>query len=293
MKVLVIGGNSRLAQAFLRHTGPDIQCRIAVRNDEGSEKQAETICVASYSELPDSAFESVDAVINCVGMQALPKDSDMMNEINVAVPRRAAEQAREAGVEHFVQVSSIYVYGDEAHIHSETPAAPDSTYGHSKLAADEALNSLRREGFIVTVLRIPILYGRGSPNRLRTLAHWMMRARFFVTPSKPPRRSILHLDNAAEILTAVLKHRPDRTVLAADDQDFNFAKLAEAIERHLGRRIHLIRLPNWVLAPIRYTLKSTYQRLFSSRFVTRDELVASLALPVTMDEGLADLVSGQ
>lgn len=293
MKVLVIGGNSRLAQAFLRNAGPDIQCRIAVRNLEGSEKQADAICVASYSELPESAFEGVAAVINCVGMQALPKDRDTMNEVNIAVPLRAAEQAREAGVEHFVQVSSIYVYGSEAHIHSETPAVPDSAYGHSKLAADDALNSLRSDRFVVTVLRIPILYGRGSPNRLRTLAQWMIRTRFFVTPSKAPQRSILHLDNAAEILRALLVQRPNRVVLAADDQDFTFAHLADAIERQMGRRIHLIRLPDWVLAPLRYTLKSTYQRLFSSRFVTRDDLVASLVLPVTMEEGLADLVSGQ
>lgn len=293
MKVLVIGGNSRLARAFLRRTDPDLQCRVAVRNAAGPEEQAETIRVASYSELPDSAFVGVDAVINCVGTMTPSQAGGTLSDVNVSVPLHAARQARDAGVEHFVQVSSVYVYGETAHIDQGTPAAPDTLYGQSKLAADEAVSSLRRKGFIVTLLRIPILYGRGSHNRLLSLAHWMMRARFFVTPSEPPQRSILHLDNAAEILTAVLDQRPDRVVLAADEQAFDFAKLAEAIERQLGRRILLIRVPNCMLAPLRYTLKSTYQRLFSSRLVTRDDLVASLALPVTMEEGLADLLSGQ
>jgi len=292
MKVLVIGGNSRLAQAFLRATGSNIQCRIAVREEAVSEEQTETICVTSYSKIPDSAFAGINAVINCVGTMMPPQKGGTLEDVNVSVPVHAAKQAREAGVEHFVQLSSVYVYGETTHIHQGTSTAPNTMYGRSKLAADNALSDLRRKDFVVTLLRIPILYGRGSPNRLRTLAHWMIHTRFFVTPLKATRRSILHLDNAAKILMAVLEQRPDRIVLASDEQDFNFANLAEAIERHLGRRVHLIHLPNWILAPLRYTLKSTYQRLFSSRFVTRDVLVSSLSLPVNPEEALSDLVSG-
>lgn len=293
MKALIIGGNSRLAKAFLHRAGPHLHSRIVVRNAEGKGAETETIQVASYAEIPDSAYDGIDAVINCVGTPTPPWNGNSIHDVNVVVPQHAARQAKDAGVEHFVQLSSLSVYGDATRVEPETPPAPQTDYGRSKLAADEALCGLRSKGFIVTILRVPILYGRGSRNKLRVLAHWMLRFGFFVTPSTPVQRSILHFDNAAEILKAILDQRPDRVVLAADEGTFDIALLADIIEKHLNRRIYLIRLPNCMIAPLRYVSKSTYRSLFASSLVVRDSLVASLSMPVRTQDGLRELLAGR
>lgn len=292
MKVLIIGGNSRLAQAFLHRTGPNIQCRIAVRNAEGSEEQTETVRVASYSELPDSIFAGVDAVINCVGTPTPSKNGPSLHEVNVTVPVQAAEQAKRTGVKHFVQISSLSVYGDAQIIDLTTPEIPTSDYGRSKLEADQALSALREYGFAVTLLRLPVLYGKDAGEKLRLLAKWMVRLGIFIVPNSPPRRSILHLRNAGAILSAILQGPPDCIVLAADRDTFGLETMAAVVHQCSGKRVRLLKVPNVVLAPLRLIAKSTYQSLYSSSVVKSSHPIESLPLPVRMEDGLRELMPG-
>lgn len=292
MKVLIIGGNSRLARTFLHYADSPIETRSLVRQDANSLVRGEVIQVRSYSDLPSSAFENMDAVINCVGTTLPPKNGQSLHDVNVTVPLQAAEQAKRAGVKHFVQISSLSVYGEAHFIDSTTPEAPITDYGRSKLDADLALCALREEGFAVTLLRLPVLYGKNAGDKLQLLAKWMAKLGVFIVPSSPPRRSILHLRNAGAILSAILQDPPNGVILAADADIFDLEIMAGVVHQCSGRRVRLVQVPNVVLSPLRLIAKSTYQSLYSSSVVKSSRLIESLPLPVRMEDGLRELLPG-
>lgn len=73
-------------------------------------------------------------------------------------------------------MSSSIIYGDSApygkkkHITKDTKPYPANFYGDSKWRADKGVRKLADESYKVTVLRPPMIYGKGSKGNYPTLA---------------------------------------------------------------------------------------------------------------------------
>ena len=124
------------------------------------------------------------------------------------VNRQATEQlataAAQAGIKHFVFVSSIRAQSGPAADHALTERdypAPTDAYGAAKLAAEMAVHD---SAVPFTILRPALLYGPGVKGNFA----WLMRAA--VSPFPLPvkdfgnRRSLLGIDNFISALNFVL-----------------------------------------------------------------------------------------
>jgi len=91
-------------------------------------------------------------------------------DINAHSLQPLLDLARRSGVQRFVHVSSVGVYGnlktwpaDEA-----SPCKPQSIYGETKIAGEaEVLSFARTTGFPVVILRPAWVYGPGCPRTLK------------------------------------------------------------------------------------------------------------------------------
>lgn len=290
--VIVVGGRSRAGVAFrqlVARTRP-FALVVLVRQPDEALPGERVIVVADYFSPPDEVLAGADAVVNFAG---IPDDRPELElvAVNVQGPERLARTARRCGIKHMVQISSLHVYGAPARIDRLTAERPLSAYARSKLAADVALSTLRTEGFRITLLRMPMHYGPNAGAKLRVLVRIMTRLGWFPVPKTPIRRSIVHLDNLAAAIVAVLRRRLDGVQLAADPELFGYEILRDSLRLHTGKTIRLIQLPDAFFLPLRALAPGAYRRLYQNNVVASELVVQPEGgYPVTLAAGLKDLM---
>lgn len=286
--VLVIGGNARLGRRVAAALGSS---RVVVREATGNPG---AVVVKDYRDIDDAAFDGVSSVINCVGSPV--GGDDVLRQINIAVPVNAARRARDAGCRQFIQLGSLSVYGRAEWIDDTTVAAPLSPYGRSKYAADLALLALATPAFAVTVLRAPALYGVGASGKFGALARLIRRTGLCPVLRAQPRRSALHLDNAAMALVALCSRATPRSGVefAQDHHPFDLDQLAAAVRQASGRRVRPVRLPDAVLGGIRAAAPALHASLFASSLIDpAAAMTTEMALPVSLLAGLAEMLADE
>lgn len=128
--------------------------------------------------------------------------------VNTNLAVEVCEKAKAEGVQEFIFMSSMIVYGDSAPygkkkvVDAHTVPVAANFYGDSKLQADVAVRSLADESFKVIVLRPPMIYGKGSKGNYPTLAKLAKKLPVF--PNVDNERSMLHIDNLCEFLCQIM-----------------------------------------------------------------------------------------
>src|SRR3546814_11486026 len=95
-----------------------------------------------------------------------------LHDANVKLPVQLAARAVEAGVRHFVHVSSFAIHGRAELINDTTPIEPTGPYGASKAEGERALLGGSEAGS-VSVVRRPMLYGDGNSKLARLIRAWV------------------------------------------------------------------------------------------------------------------------
>lgn len=189
-----------------------------------------------------AALIGVDAIIHAAGRAHVLREihSDPIaafRHANVTGTRVLLNAAREVGVQHFLLLSSVSVYGDHVSglVTADTPTTPSTPYGVSRLEAEDIVRDT--SSITTTVLRLPMAYGpgmKGNPLRLFDLV-----ARGIPLPlgSIANRRSLLYVGNLVEAVRKLLTApTPSGTVLlAADTQSSSTPALVRDIGAALGR----------------------------------------------------------
>ena len=128
--------------------------------------------------------------------------------VNTDLAIETAEKAKAQGVKQFVFMSSAIIYGDSAplgkrkRITKATRPHPANFYGDSKWKADRGIRKLADDSFTVTVLRPPMIYGKGSKGNYPTLSK--MAKKLPVFPKVMNERSMLYIENLCEFLCQVM-----------------------------------------------------------------------------------------
>ena len=138
------------------------------------------------SQRLESALEGADAVIHLASAHL---DTGLAEEeywdVNVRSLPALLEQARAGGVQRFVHISSVGVYGRLADCpaNEETSCHPQSIYGRTKLEGErKVLEYHRQTGFPVVVLRPAWVYGPGCPRTMK-LFRTLKKRRFVMIGS--------------------------------------------------------------------------------------------------------------
>jgi len=184
-------------------------------------------------------------------------------------------EARTAGVERFIFVSSVKAMGEESaqQLDESAPPLPENAYGRAKLHAERAvLESATEGGMRAAVLRLPMVYGPGNKGNLPRMIEAIRRHRFPPPPDVRNRRSMVHVDDVVQaLLLAAVNERADGQVyIVTDGRAYSTREIYRLITTHLGRRNPSWALPQWSIR-------------LGARF---GDLLLRLGLPAPLNSGV-------
>ena len=245
-KVLITGANSYIGMSFEKY----------VHEHYNSELVIDTLDMVDGSWREES-FISYDIVYHVAGIAHadVGNVSDEVKAkyyaINTDLAIEVAKKAKSEGVKQFVFMSSAIVYGDSAPygkskiITKETEPSPDNFYGDSKWKADKGVRKLGDDAFIVTVLRPPMIYGKGSKGNYPTLAKMAKKLPIF--PDVQNERSMLYIENLCEFLSQVMI-RCEGGVFWPQNAEFTrTSEMVRMIGEVSGHKVAVSKYWNWIV----------------------------------------------
>ena len=155
---------SHLVERLLEHGD---RVRALVRSTSRTDLLEEWGVRLVYGELVDratlrDAVEGSEVVYHCAARPPLGGTAQEFYRDNVEGTGNLLDAAWEAGVERFVHVSTVDVYGYTHHDGADerTPFRPDGLYSWSKIEAERvAMSYYEKHGFPVSIVRPCLIYG--------------------------------------------------------------------------------------------------------------------------------------
>jgi len=168
--ILVAGGAGYIGCVLVpRLLDRGYRVRVLDRLYFGAEAMAEfsdriELVVADVRDIPESALDGVDGVINLAGLSNDPTaefDPEANWQMNAVATETLGRQCLAHGIERYVFASSCSLYdGLPEGMHTEdAPVEPRSAYATSKHFAEQKLTELAAEGLCPVMLRNGTVYG--------------------------------------------------------------------------------------------------------------------------------------
>ena len=228
-KILVTGANSYIGKAFLQYVEkfPD-----AYRADSISLRDE------NWREADFSRYETVLHAAGLAHIKETEASRPLYYKINRDLAAETARKAKAEGVGQFIFLSSMSVYGmEEGIITQDTIPRPESSYGKSKLEAEQLLQEMRTESFRVAILRPPMVYGKGCKGNFQTLVR--LAGCLPVCPDYENRRSAVFIGNLCAYIRETVDCEADGIFCPQDPEYFctcrMICRIAEEQGRHLPR----------------------------------------------------------
>lgn len=197
-------------------------------------------------------FSKYDVVFHVAGIahvSADPKLEDLYNKVNRDLTIETAIKAKKDGVKQFIFMSSIIVYGDSSTekrvIGRNTVPAPSGFYGSSKLQAEEGIKSLESDKFKVAIIRLPMIYGKGSKGNYSKLAKAAQKLPIF--PDIENQRSMLHIDNLCEFIRLVIDNDESGMFFPQNIDYVKTSDMVKLIAESHGKKIKMVKVFNGIL----------------------------------------------
>ena len=245
-KVLITGANSYIGVSFDNY----------VKEHYSDELSVDTIDMidGSWREKDFSTYDIVYHVAGLAHADVGKVSEDVKAKyyaVNTDLAIETCKKAKDEGVKQFIFMSSAIVYGDSApygktkRITKDTEPSPANFYGDSKWQADKGVRKLEDDYFAVTVLRPPMIYGKGSKGNYPTLAK--MAKKLPVFPNVQNERSMLYIENLCEFLIQVMI-RGERGIFWPQNAEYTrTSEMVKMIAEVSGHKIHVSKGWNWVV----------------------------------------------
>lgn len=240
-KILITGANSYIGKSFKEWVAqyPDKYFveTISLRDDCWKRK----------------SFEGYDVVFHTAGIAHVdsnpaPEMEPMYYTVNRDLTIETAQKSKNDGVKQFIFMSSIIVYGDSSKINKKrvidknTVPTPANFYGNSKLQAEEGIKPLESDDFKITIIRPPMIYGKGSKGNYAKLAKLARNSPFF--PDINNQRSMLHVDNLCELIRLIIENEESGLFLPQNGEYVKTSEMVKLIAEAHGKRIRLTKVFN-------------------------------------------------
>lgn len=154
----------------------------------------------------DKDFSEYDVVFHVAGIAHIKETKEnahLYYRVNRDLAYEVAQKAKIEGVKQFIFLSSMSVYGIESGvIDNDSPLKPKSNYGKSKLQAEELISAIEGGTFKVTIIRPPMIYGKGCRGNYTRLANLAIKIPIF--PDVDNKRSMIYIDNLSEFIRLLI-----------------------------------------------------------------------------------------
>ena len=229
-KILITGANSYIGTSFESYINkhyPDEYSLDTVDMIDGS-----------WREKDFSGYDAVFHVAGIAHQRETAENEHLYYKVNRDLAAETAEKAKAEGVKQFVFLSSMSVYGiDSGVITKDTIPTPRSHYGKSKLEAEKGIRELSDDTFCVTLIRPPMVYGKGCKGNFQTVIKIVRK--FPVFPKVKNRRSMIYIDTLCEYVKDYIDQRTSGVLLPQNAEYMNTSEMAKAISEKLGKRIYV------------------------------------------------------
>ena len=239
-RILITGANSYIGTSFEKWVA------------QWTEKyHVDTVGTRSgeWKELDFSIYDVVFHVAGIAHVSSDPKMKELYYRVNRDLTIEVAAKAKAEGVQQFIFMSSIIVYGDSGSskrvIDRNTNPTPSNFYGNSKLQAEEGINSFDSQDFKIVVIRPPMIYGKGSKGNYPRLAK--MAKKIPVFPDIYNERSMLHVDNLCEFIKVMIDHEEKGLYFPQNKEYVNTSELVKTIAEVHAKEIWMTKVFNPVL----------------------------------------------
>lgn len=208
-------------------------------------------------ELDTFDFHGADAVVQVAAIVHQKERASMAplyEAVNRDLALAAANKAKAEGVRQFVYFSTVAVYGKiTGTITRDTVPNPNTLYGRTKYEAERALAALCDETFAVTVLRPPMVIGRGAKGNYRQLERLAKRLPF--CPDIENKRSLVRIETLCGMLIALLEQPKSGIFLPQEPEPIETRDLIDELARQQGRTLRRSRLLNPAIRLLRRTTR--------------------------------------
>lgn len=195
---------------------------------------------------------------------------DYMN-VNYHLTKELAEKAKIAGVNQFLFFSTMSVFGLEGEIdkqviiNNKTKKKPTTSYGISKLRAEETLYDIQSKEFKVVILRPPMIYGESAPGNFSKLIKLSR-----ILPCYPRienQRSSIYIENLKIYINELIKNESSGIFHPQNNYYLNTNHAIFEMRRIQDKKSLSIKLPNSLLKLFRKMsiLNKLYGNLVYSR----------------------------
>lgn len=148
------------------------------------------------------ALHGADAVIHCAAIVSNTATMEQAWGLNVKATADLVAASAEAGVDHFVQLSSVAAFGFDfdTNVDENCPLRPNgNTYVDTKIAAEHTVLACHARGLIdCTIIRPTDVYGPGSQPWLVTPIRMLQSGRFLLPAHGEGVFSPVYIDDMVE-----------------------------------------------------------------------------------------------
>lgn len=185
-------------------------------------------------------FSNFETIINVAGLAHINNITEDMKPkfyaINRDLPIAIGTWAKEHGVKHFIHFSSMNVYGDYCdNLHTRDCERPTSFYGDSKYQGDLGLRKLEDEGFKISYVRPPFVYGKDCKGNYHTVRKIANKMPFF--PNFKNKKSMIYIDNLCEFIRLVVEHKVAGVLTPQNKELVSTAVLVKTIATVHGKKL--------------------------------------------------------
>lgn len=196
------------------------------------------------------SFKNYDVIIHLAALvhNNMPNAQmvDYMN-INYHLTKDLAEKAKNEGVQHFIFFSTMSVFGingsliRDVEINENTDCNPDTMYGHSKLLAEQILQTLNSGNFKINIVRPPMIYGKDAPGNFQLLIK--IAKLWPIYPNINNERSVIYIENLTKHVTSLIKQQKSGITHPQNNEYMNTNEALSAIRLTLKKKPNIIKIP--------------------------------------------------
>lgn len=213
-----------------------------------------------------SPYDVVFHVAGIVHTKAKKGNEKLFYEVNRDLTLELAIKCKKQGIKQFIFLSTMSIYGvDEGEITYETVPVPKDHYGNSKFEAEKLLMGLSDEKFRISIVRPPMVYGKGCKGNYIRLANLVKKLPVF--PEIDNKRSMIYIDNLSEFVKKTILHDSEGIFFPQNKNYVKTSDMVNLIAKSHNKKIYFIKIFNPVIRKIRL---NALIKLFGSLYYSKD-----------------------